>query len=144
MLRVAIESVTDARAQIHDVSVRLTDYEAIQQEFTEIDHVGLELRVAVSETEAQLAAALIPLADAGTLLSLDLSAEQMADEEFAKAQLETAGASMRELLDLSSRTLFSGGLSDGELTLTEVRHGQIDWTMGMLQDVAQGAPPALP
>ncbi len=142
VLRVAIESVTDAQAQIHDVSVQLTDYEAIQQEFTAVEHVGLELRVAVSETEAQLAAALVPLADAGTLLSLDLSAEQMADEEFAKAQLETAGASVRELLDLISLTLFGGGLSDGELTLTEVRHGQIDWTMGMLQDVAQGAPPA--
>ncbi len=142
VLRIAIESVTDAQAQIHDVSVRLTDYEAIQQEFTDVEHVGFELRVALSETEAQLAAALLPLADAGALLSLDLSAEQMADEEFAKAQLETASASTRELLDLISLTLFSGGLSDGEVTLTEARHGQIDWTMGMLQDVAQGAPPA--
>ena len=142
VLRVAVESATDAQAQIHDVSVQLTDYEAIQQEFTAIEHVGFELRVALSETEAQLAAALLPLADAGSLLSLDLSAEQMADEEFAKAQLEAAGASTRELLDLVSLTLFSGGLSDGEVTLTEARHGQIDWTMGMLQDVAQGAPPA--
>ena len=142
VLRVAVESVTDAQAQIDDVSVQLTDYEAIQQEFTETEHVGFELRVALSETEAQLAAALLPLADAGTLLSLDLSAEQMADEEFAKAQLEAASASTRELLDLVSLTLFSGGLSAGEVSLTEARHGQIDWTMGMLQDVAQGAPPA--
>lgn len=142
VLLVAIESALGKGASIAATTTSLTDYETAQSEFAERDHIGLELRVAITETEAQLAAVLIPLDAAGALFSLELSAEQLADEGFATAQLETLSNAIRELLDLVSLTLFTDGLSDGEITLSAARNGQVDFTLGMLQDVAQGSPPA--
>ena len=141
VLSVGLESVVALTGRIDDVAANVTDYQAIEAEFGEVDHIGLELRVALSETDAYLAAALLRLEDAGALFMLDTSAEQMADEQFAAGQLEAVSSRMRELLDLVSLTLFAGGLAGAEATLSDARLGQIDFTVGMLADMAQGAPP---
>ena len=141
LLTVGLEGAVAAAAQVRDVGVSITDYEALEREFSELDHVAFELRVAINETEAYLVAALVPLEDVGTLFTIDASAEQMGDDEFAKAQLDTVAAGARELLDLMSLTLFAGELSGAEVTLSDLRRGQIELTMGALADAAQGAPP---
>ncbi|MEZ4502203.1 MAG: flagellar motor switch protein FliN [Dehalococcoidia bacterium] len=141
VLQVGVETVAGQPGTVEGVMAALTEYEAIQRDFEAQDHVGLELRVALSETEAQLAAALLPLEDAGRLFGIDTSADAMADETFAAAQLQTIDQRVRELLDLVSLTLFGDALAGAEVTVSEVRRGQIDWTLGMVQDVAQGAPP---
>lgn len=141
IVQVGLETVAGQPATVSGVNVALTEYDALNGEFGAVDHLGFELKVAISETEAQLAAVLIPIDEVGGLLGLDTSAEAMADEAFSTAQLETVGQRVRELLDLVSLTLFEDGLAGAEVTLSEVRRGQIEWTTGMVQDVAQGAPP---
>lgn len=140
-LLVGLESVAEQVAELADVRVALSDYAAIEAEFTSVEHVGLELRVALSETEAYLAAALLPLDSISALLRVDASAEQMADAEFAQAQIETLSNSARELLDHLSITLATDALEGAEVSLSEARLGQIDFTVGMVADVAQGAEP---
>ena len=138
---VGLERVVARTAQVHDVSVSVTEYPEVEREFSELDHVGFELRVALTETEAYLAAVLVPMEDLGSLFSLDVSAERLADEEYVRAQLDTIAAGTRELLDLVSLTLFTEGLAGAEITLADHRRGQIDYSMGMVADVAQGVPP---
>jgi flagellar motor switch protein FliN len=141
VLSVGLESVTAHHSDVQDRSAAATEYASIESEFAEVAHVGFELRVALSETEAHLVAALLPVEDVGALFMVDMSADLMENEEFAKAQLETVSNGVRELLDLVSLTLFAGGLAGAEVTLSDVRLGQIDFTMGMLADVAQGVTP---
>ena len=141
VLSVGLESVVAHRSDVQDHSVAMTEYASIESEFADVGHVAFELRVALSETEAHLVAALLPLEDVGALFMIDTSADLMENEEFAKAQLETVSNGVRELLDLISLTLFAGGLAGAEVTLSDVRLGQIDFTMGMLADVAQGVTP---
>lgn len=138
---VGLETVTSHAAQIESVEITATDYAAVEAEFAAVDHVGLELRVSLSETEAHLAGALIPLDSLSALMKVDASAEQMADADFASAQIETISGSARELLDHLSVTLVPGDLAGAEVTLSEARLGQIDFTMGMIADVAQSATP---
>ncbi len=141
VLSVGLESAVAHRSDVHDGSVAMTEYASIESEFADVGHVAFELRVALSETEAHLVAALLPLEDVGALFMVDMSVDLMENEEFAKAQLETVSNGVRELLDLVSLTLFAGGLAGAEVTLSDVRLGQIDFTMGMLADVAQGVTP---
>ena len=141
VLSVGLESVVAHRSDVQDRSVAMTEYASIESEFADVAHVAFELRVALSETEAHLVAALLPLEDVGALFMVDMSADLMENEEFAKAQLETVSNGVRELLDLVSLTLFAGGLAGAEVTLSDVRLGQIDFTVGMLADVAQGVTP---
>ncbi|MEE8422040.1 MAG: flagellar motor switch protein FliN [Dehalococcoidia bacterium] len=138
---VGLETVTSHAAKIESVTVTATDYAAVESEFASVDHVGLELRVSLSETEAHLAGVLIPLDGLSALLKVDASAEQMADADFASAQIETISASARELLDHLSVTVVPGELTGAEVTLSEARLGQVDFTMGMIADVAQNATP---
>ena len=141
VLSVGLESVVARRSDVQDRSVATTEYASIESEFAEVAHAAFELRVALSATEAHLVAALLPMEDVGALFMVDTSADLMENEEFAKAQLETVSNGVRELLDLVSLTLFAGGLAGSEVTLSDVRLGQIDFTVGMLADVAQGVTP---
>ena len=138
---VGLETVTSHAARIESVRVTATEYAAVESEFGSVDHVGLELRVSLSETEAHLAGVLIPLDSLSALLMVDASAQQMADTDFASAQIETISASARELLDHLSVTVVPGELTGAEVTLSEARLGQVDFTMGMIADVAQSATP---
>lgn len=140
-LAVALQRVSGQQAEMHEPSASVTDYAVIEEEFAGVDHAGFELRVALSEVEAQLAAVLVPMEDAGALLGIDTSAEQMSAEESAEAQLDAARSAARELLDLFSLTFFAAGPPGAEVVLSELRRGQADYTLGMVADVAQGAPP---
>lgn len=141
VLVVGLDTVTGQKVELKDVAASASDYAAIEAEFGSVDHIAFEIKVALSETESHLATVLVPAEGAGALLSIDTSAEQMADEAHAAAQVETASNSTRELLDLVSLTLFVDALVDAEATLSEIRVGQIDYSMGIIADVAQGATP---
>ncbi|MFN8638349.1 MAG: flagellar motor switch protein FliN [Dehalococcoidia bacterium] len=123
------------------MSAALSTYDEINAEFAAVDHLGFELRVALSETEALLAALLVPLEGASALFGIDVSPEAMDDASFAAAQAGPITERMRSLLDLLNLTLFADGLAGTEITVSELRRGQVDWTMGMVQDVAQGSAP---
>jgi flagellar motor switch protein FliN/FliY len=140
VLTVGIDSVAGQRAVLVDAALSVTDYAAVEAEFATIDHMGFEVKVALSPSESHLAAILMPLPELGALLSLDLGAESLQDAAFAKAQTDAVGAAMRQILDLVSLTLFSEELQGVEATLSDLRIGQIEYTMGILGDVAQGAP----
>lgn len=140
VLTVGIDSVAGQRAVVVDARVTVTDYASVEAEFATIQHMGFEVKVALTPNEAHLAAVLVPLADLAPLLSLDLGAEALADVAFAKTQTDSAGDSLRQVLDLVSLTLFGDELQGVEATLSDLRIGQIEYTMGILSDVAQGAP----
>jgi len=140
-LSLGIESAMGQSITVANTSVVSAEYSEIEQEFAATPHLGFELRLSLSETESHLVGALIPLPDAGALFSIDTTPDQMADETFAQGQLEAAAGTMRELLDLVSLTLFSEGLSAAEVTLSDQRVDQPEFTMGIVADVAQGAPP---
>ncbi|MGE3856437.1 MAG: flagellar motor switch protein FliN [Dehalococcoidia bacterium] len=140
VLTVGIDSVAGQRAVLVDATLSVTDYAAVEAEFAAIDHMGFEVKVALSPSESHLAAVLVPLSDLGALLSIDLSTESLQDADFAKAQTDAVGGSMRQVLDLVSLTLFAEELQGVEATLSDLRIGQIEYTMGILGDVAQGAP----
>lgn len=141
VLVVGLDTVVGQKVELKDVAASASDYAAIEAEFTSVDHIAFEIKVALTETEAHLATVLVPMEGVGALLSIDTSAEQMADEAHAATQVETASNSTRELLDLVSLTLFADALVDAEATLSEIRVGQIDYSMGIIADVAQGATP---
>lgn len=141
IIPVAIESSVGDAATLSNVVAGLTEYDTISAEFATVDHLGFELRVALSETEAFLAGLLLPLEGASSLLGLDISPEQMDDAAFATAQAGPISERLRGFLDLLNLTLFGDGLAGTEVTLSELRRGQVEWTMGMVQDVAQGSPP---
>ena len=140
-LSLGVESAMGQSATIAGVTVAGGEYSEIEQEFAGIPHLGFELRVSLSETESHLVGALIPLPDSGALFSIDTAPDQMSDESYAQTQVETAAATMRELLDLVSLTLFTEGLSAAEVSLSDQRVDQIEFTMGIVADVAQGATP---
>lgn len=140
-LSLGIESAAGQSITIASTAVTGAEYNAIEQEFAGIPHLGFELRVSLSETESHLVGALVPLPDAGALFSIDTSPDQMEDEAFAQAQLDAAAGTMRELLDLVSLTLFTEGLSAAEVTLSDQRVDMPEFTMGIVADVAQGAAP---
>ena len=140
-LTLGVESATGQQVTIASASVEASEYSTIEQEFAAIPHMGFELRVSLSETESHLAGGLISLPDAGALFSLETAPEQMEEAEFAQGQVEAAAGTLRELLDLVSLTLFTEQLSAVEVTLSDQRMDQIEFTMGIVADVAQGAAP---
>ena len=140
-LVLGVESATGQQVTVASVSVEASDYGAVEQEFSAIPHMGFELRVSLSETESHLVGGLVSLPDAGVLFSLETAPDQMEDAAFAQGQVETAAGTLRELLDLVSLTLFTEQLSAAEVTLSDQRVDQIEFTMGIVADVAQGAVP---
>lgn len=140
-LLLGVESAMSQSVTVANTSVAATEYGEIEKEFSATPHLGFELRLALTETESHLVAALIPLPDAGALFSLETTPDQMADETFAQTQVDAAAGPLRELLDLVSLTLFTESLSAAEVTLSDQRVDQIEFTMGMVADVAQGATP---
>lgn len=141
VIPVGVESAIGEAATLASVSAALSTYDEINAEFATIDHLGFELRVALSETEALLAGLMVPLEGASALFGIDVSPEAMDDASFATAQAGPITERMRSLLDLLNLTLFADGLAGTEITVSELRRGQIEWTMGMVQDVSQGSTP---
>jgi flagellar motor switch protein FliN len=141
VLQAGLESAAGQSVTLAGVEVSVSDYAAIEAEFAEIAHMGFDLRLDLSPSEAHVAAALVPLEDLAALLSLDLGADALMDDEFAHGQMEVVAQAMRELLDLVSLTLFADELAGVEATLADRRVDQPDFTMSMVADVAQGAAP---
>lgn len=135
-----LESVTGRPVQVSDVAVKASTYAEVEAEFGPIAHVGFEIQVAFSPSESYLLGALVTLPDLGTLIAIEMGEAALEDADFARAQMVAVGTSVRELLDFVSMTLFVGPLSGMEASLSDLRIGQVEYTMGIVADVAQAAP----
>ncbi|TAJ20693.1 MAG: flagellar motor switch protein FliN [Dehalococcoidia bacterium] len=140
LLGAGLESVTGRPVQVADVAIKAATYSEVETEFASLPHMGFEVRVAFSPSESHLLGALVQLPDLGTLLAIETGEAALADADFARAQTATVGTSVRELLDFISITLFAGALAGLEVTLSDLRIGQIEYTMGIVSDVARNAP----
>ena len=133
---VGLESVANQRTTFGSVVASIAQFSELVSDYEGVPHVGLELRVALDEAEVYSVALVFRLEDVGTLLSIEMSPEQMADEEFARAQLEVVSGSVREFLDLAGLMLFSDELAGTEVTLGEVRPNAIEATVAALSEAA--------
>lgn len=140
VLGAGLESVTGSPMRVADVTVRPITYAEAEIEFAPIPHMGFEVRVALSPTESHLLGALVPLPDVGALLSIETGEAALADADFARAQTAAVGTSVRELLEFMGMTLLSGELQGVETSLSDLRIGQVEFTMGIVADVSQNAP----
>ncbi|RJQ12032.1 MAG: flagellar motor switch protein FliN [Dehalococcoidia bacterium] len=102
--------------------------------------MGFEVQVGFSPSESYLLGALVTLPDLGALIAIEMGEAALEDADFARAQTIAVGTSVRELLDFISITLFVGPLAGIEASLSDLRIGQIEYTMGIVTDVAQNAP----
>ena len=139
-LAVGIESVTGRPVEILAADAQSDDAHYLVDEFDAKDHLGFEVRIALTADETHPGALLLPLEDAGRLLGLDTSPEQMADAAFARGQLDAVSQTMRELLDLLSLTMFAGGLAGAEVTLAGVRRSQAEQVLAAVAAEAGIAP----
>ena len=133
---VGLESVANQRVSFQSVVASIAEFSELARDYEGVPHVGLELRVALDEAEVYAMAVILRLEDLGTLLSIETSPEQMADEEFAAAQIEVVSGSVREFLDLAGLMLFSDELAGAEVTLGEVRANAIEATVAALSEAA--------
>ncbi len=140
VLGAGLESVTGSPMRVADVTVRPITYSEAEIEFAPIPHMGFEVRVALSPTESHLLGALVSLPDVGALLSIETGEAALADADFARAQTAAVGTSVRELLEFMGMTLLSGELQGVEISLSDLRIGQVEFTMGIVADVSQNAP----
>jgi len=139
-LAVGIESVTGRPVEILAADAQSDDASYLVSEFDAMDHLGFEVTIALTAEETHPAALLLPLEEAGRLLGLDTSPEQMADPTFARGQLDAVSQTMRELLDLLSLTMFSGGLAGAEVTLAGVRRSEAERVIAAVAAEAGIAP----
>lgn len=135
-----LESVVAQKPDVRVLSADVAEYATIAAEFADVDHFAIEVRFALSETEAQPVAVLLPFADLGRIFMVGMSAEEMADDAFASGQVELVTQGTRELLDLAGLMLFIDELAGGEATLAAVRLRAIDATIAVLQEAGQGVP----
>ena len=80
---VGLESVANQRTAFGSVVASIAQFSELASDYAGVPHVGLELRVALDEAEVYSVALVVRLEDLGTLLSIEMSPEQMADEELA-------------------------------------------------------------
>ena len=139
LLEAGLESVTGRSVQVSDVAIKPATYAEIEGEFANVAHMGFEVRVAFSPSESHLLGALVRLPDLGALLAVETGEDALADADFARAQTATVATSVRELLDFVSITLFTGALTGLDVSLSDLRIGQVEYTMGIVSDVARNA-----
>lgn len=130
---VVIESVLSKQTTISDPLFTPTEPDELTEEFGVLPHIAIEMRIALSDTEAYLIATLITLDDAKTLLGNDITT---GDEVALQSAQRTAG----ELSDLIVLMLFTDSPVRGAIQVTEARYDSIAETVGMIVDVAQGSP----
>ncbi len=130
---VVLESVLSKQTTVSDPLFTPTEPDEITEEFGVLPHIALEMRIALSDTEAYLMATLITLDDAKTLLGNDITT---GDEVALQSAQRTAG----ELSDLIALMLFTDSPVRGAIQVTEARYDSIAETVGMIVDVAQGSP----
>ena len=132
VLAAGLESVVAQKPEIKNTAVSMVELEQLEAEYADLDHVSLELRLAVSEEESYPLAVLISLEDVGALFMVAISPDQMEEEASRAAQLEMISAGLKELLDLSGLMLFTDGLAGAEITLAEIRWRSISETLAWL------------
>jgi len=130
---VVAESVLDRRWQVGAGTLRPTTAEDLIEEFGGLRHGALELRVALSPSEAHLATVLLPEAALAAALALDPSL----DDAALRGALRTAA---KDPIDLLSLMLFTDSPVRGEITVSDVRVGEIEVSVGMVADTSAGAP----
>ena len=138
------ESVLNRRPEVQGGTLQPADTEMLQDTFAALPHVAIEMRVALSPSEAYLATAMLTRpALAGLLRAEALAEVQGSDaltEESAAAVVELLTGKAREYVDLLTLMLFTDSPVRGEISLSEVRFGEVETTVGMLLDTAAGAP----
>ncbi len=141
LLGAGLESVTGRPVQVSDLTLRTATYPDVEAEFANVPHMGFEVRVAFSPSESHLIGALVALPDVGSMLAIEMGEAALADADFARAQTAAVATSVRELLDFIGITLFTGPLTGIEVSLSDLRIGQVEYTMGIVSDVARNAVP---
>lgn len=135
---VGIESVSGQRALLRGVSLGVTDPAAIESEFTALEHMGFEIRVALAPGVSVPAAILISLADLGALLPVDTGEGDLADPAVAAEHADTVASAMREFLDLVSVALGGDALAGVEVSLASQRLGAAQETAELLAGASDG------
>ena len=141
---VVAESVLNRRPEVQGASLQPADAAVLQDAFGALPHVAIETRVALSESEAYLATVMLTRPALAGLLGGEalggLAGPEALTEESAGPLLELLNGKAREYVDLLTLMLFTDSPVRGEITLSEVRFGGVEETVGMLQDTAAGAP----
>ncbi len=136
---VMTDSVLAKPLQVMAAALRPTSGADLQEEFSGLRHVGIEVRVALSETEVYLATLLAPVSVVNALLDAGLDAVSV--EEGAEGTvLERLRASSAEMVDLLTLMLFTDSPVRGEIGLSAVRLDNIEESVGMVLDAAADAP----
>jgi len=135
-----VESLTTARPSLSDISFGAADALSLEAEFEDVPHVGMDLTLTAPSGGRFAAAMIVPLPDLGGLLGIETGAEQMADSDFANAQIQVISGAMREYFDLLGMTLFQDDLSGIEIVPAEARVGDASTTIGLVQEAAAGSP----
>jgi flagellar motor switch protein FliN len=129
------EGVVGQRVAVQVRSARVETYTEVAREFADADHVGVEVRFGLGAADAYPVALLVPFDDMGRIFRVSMSATDLADETFARGQVDLISNGMRELLDLAGLMLFIDELAGGEATLSAVRIRELPHTLGSLQQV---------
>lgn len=132
-----LESLTANRPTLEDVSFGMVDADGLSAELSAVDHIGMELTLSTAG-EKHLGALFVPLADLGAMLAIEVSAERMADQDFARAQLEMISAATREFFDLMSMTLFIDELQGTEVVPGAASVGDAPGILGLVVEAAEG------
>lgn len=135
-----LQSVTGRAVHVSDVALKAATYAEVETAFAAVAHMGFDIRVAFSASESHSLSALVTLPDLGSLLALEMDEVAFEDDGFMRAQASAAGASIRELVDFVSVTLFAGTWSGIEASLSDQRVGHAEDTMGVLADGTRDAP----
>ena len=134
-----LESVAANKPEVRVTSAQAVPYASVTAALAEVDHFGIEVRVALNETEAHPVALLVPFDDMGRIFMMNMSSEAMAYDAFAAGQVDLVSQAARELLDLTGLMLFIDDLAGGEATLGAVRLRGIEDTIATLQSADTGA-----
>ncbi len=139
VLSLGLDSLVQRKPDVRLLETGLVEFEAVAAELADSQYMTIEMRFALNDAEAYPVAVVAPFADLGRILKMNISDAEMADDAFARGQVELITQSMRELLDLSGLMLFIDALAGGEATVTTVRLHGIDQTIAMLQAAEQGS-----
>lgn len=134
-----IESLTTARPGLAEVAFSGADAPGIEGEYGDVPHVALDLALNTPAGSRFAAAMIVPLSDLGGLLGIETGAEQMADADFANAQMQVVAGAMREYFDLLGMTLFKGQLAGIEVVPVDARLDDIATTVALIQEAAAGS-----
>lgn len=135
---VVSDSVFGKRAGIGNAALLPTTDADVSEAFGALRHFAVELRVALSESEAFLATLLLPVPAVAALLGEEIDEETLTEESAAPhiTQLEK---STGEFVDLLTLMLFADSPVKGEITVSDVRLDSIEESVGMVLDTAAGA-----